>query len=253
MKTKIFNYIRTLGIEKCGVAQTDEGESAIVCLFPYFSGYHNGNLSVYAYMRDYHIIIREKLEKIAGFIKSLDESIQCECFVDIGPNIDRKLAYRAGLGFYGKNNMLINSDLGSYFFIGYVRASLKLEADLPLEQNCMNCGKCIESCPGNALENGFCISRCASHISQKKGELTIEEKEILKKTGLVFGCDTCQKVCPHNDGKINAMSEFKKDLMFNIDIEDIKNISGKEFMRKYKDRAFSWRGRSVILRNLEIL
>ena len=72
MKTKIFNYIRTLGIEKCGVAQTDEGESAIVCLFPYFSGYRSGNLSVYAYMHDYHIIVREKLEKIAEFIKSLD-------------------------------------------------------------------------------------------------------------------------------------------------------------------------------------
>lgn len=252
MKNKIIEYLNSLGIEKCGVASYN-GKSAVVCLFPYFSGYRNGNLSLYARSRDYHKVIREKLSPVCDFICSLDSQAECEIFADIGPEVDRKLAYEAGLGFYGKNGMLINDDFGSYFFIGYILCDLDLELDKPLDKTCIGCNKCIESCPGGALGKKFCIDRCASHISQKKGNLTESEIAILKKSGLIFGCDMCQKVCPHNNITPKPMKEFTEDIIDFLSSSDIENLSNKEFLSKYKNRAFSWRGKVVLLRNIKLI
>ena len=105
MKNKIFNFIHSLGIEKCGIARYGE-KSAIVCLFPYYAGERNANLSLYARGLDYHLVIKEKLSPVCDFISTLVHDANCEIFADIGPEIDRQLAYAAGLGFYGKNRML---------------------------------------------------------------------------------------------------------------------------------------------------
>lgn len=252
LKKKIFDFALSIGIKKCGVAEYN-GKKAIVCLFPYFSGNRSGNLSLYAHSEDYHKIVTEKLTEISDYIKSIS-GCETECFCDIGPSVDRLLAFNAGLGFYGKNQMLINDEYGSYFFIGYVLCKLDLEPDSPINKQCISCGKCIEACPGGALfENGFDINKCASHISQKKGELTDEEVNILKKSALVFGCDICQRVCPHNENIGGTMEEFTENLMPNIDLSDIENLSNREFMKKYGDRAFSWRGKAVIARNLKLI
>lgn len=250
MKEKIISYIKSTGIEKCGIASYN-GKSAIVCLFPYFRGHEEGNLSLYARSIDYHIIIKEKLSAVCNYITSLSPSASCEIFADIGPEVDRRLAYDAGLGFYGKNGMLINDELGSWFFIGYILCDLVLEDDKPLNKTCIGCNKCIESCPGGALGEKFNIEKCASHISQKKGTLTPEEESILKKSKLIFGCDTCQMVCPHNNIKPQPMAEFTENLIHSLKLEELETLSGREFLRKYKDRAFSWRGLGVLLRNLK--
>ncbi len=252
MKNKIFDFIHSTGIEKCAVTSYEE-KSAIVCLFPYYCGDRDGNLSLYARGYDYHQVIQEKLSAVTDFIKSISPDTVCEVFADIGPEIERKLAYNAGLGFYGKNHMLINDDFGSYFFIGYILTDLPLAKDKPLEKSCMGCNRCITACAGGALSDGFCIDRCASHISQKKGDLTEGEIAILKKSGLVFGCDICQRVCPHNNITPRPMKEFTENMIDTLSLEDIENLSNKEFMRKYKNRAFSWRGKNVLLRNITIL
>ncbi|MBQ8807957.1 MAG: DUF1730 domain-containing protein [Clostridia bacterium] len=252
MKNKILSFINSIGIQKCAVASYD-GKSAIVCLFPYYCGEKEGNLSLYARGLDYHLVIREKLSLVCEFIKTLAPHTVCEIFSDIGPEIDRYLAYKAGLGFYGKNKMLINDDYGSYFFIGYILCDLDLPPDTPLEKECIGCNRCIESCPGKALGESFDTDKCASHISQKKGDLTESEIAILKKTGLVFGCDMCQRVCPHNNIMPKPMKEFEEDLIFALSLPDLENLSNREFMKKYKNRAFSWRGRGVLLRNIKIM
>lgn len=252
MKTKIFNYIYSLGIEKCGVAPCGE-KYAVVCLFPYFGGYREGNLSLYTHSCDYHTIVGKKLKKICDFIHTLSPEAECECFCDIGPEIDRHLAYLAGLGFYGENTMLINDDFGSYFFIGYVLTNLSLSLDAPLKKTCLKCGKCKEACPGGALSDSFNIEKCASHISQKKGKLTNEETEILKKSSLIFGCDICQRVCPHNNITPRPMAEFTEDIISSLTLSDLEGLSNKEFANKYKNRAFSWRGKKVLERNIDIL
>ena len=252
MKNKIIDFIHLQGIEKCGVSKY-EGKSALVCLFPYYCGDRDGNLSLYARGYDYHGVIKEKLSLVVDYIKGLSPDSECEIFADIGPEIDRRLAYNAGLGFYGKNRMLINDDFGSYFFIGYILTDLPLEEDTPVDKSCMGCNRCVDACVGGALSDGFCIEKCASHISQKKGYLTESEIAILKKSGLVFGCDMCQRVCPHNNITPKPMKEFTEDMIDFLTKEDIENLSNKEFMRKYKDRAFSWRGRNVLLRNLKLI
>lgn len=252
MKNKIFDFIHSVGIEKCAVTSYD-GKCAIVCLFPYFCGYEDGNLSLYARSFDYHLVIKEKLSEVCDFIKSLSPDASCEVFADIGPEIDRHLAYKSGLGFYGKNRMLINDDFGSYFFIGYILTDLNLPEDKPIEKSCIGCNRCVDACVGGALGDGFCIDKCASHISQKKGDLTESEIAIIKKSNLVFGCDMCQRVCPHNNITPRPMIEFTKDRINYLRAEDIESLSNKEFLSKYKNRAFSWRGKNVLLRNINIL
>ena len=249
MKEKIRFFARSIGIEKCGFTHY-EGKTAIVCLFPYFNGYNGGNLSLYAQSRDYHLVIKEKLEKLREYILPFSQSPDIPIFADIGPSVDRLLAYRAGLGFYGKNNMLINPDFGSFFFIGYILCDIALESDSSLNKECDGCGRCIKACPGGALGDNFCIEKCASHISQKKGALSKEEEKILAASNLIFGCDICQKVCPHNNITPKPMKEFTEDLIYSLSLSDIENLSNREFLKKYKDRAFSWRGRQILIRNL---
>lgn len=251
MKDKIFNFIHSLGIEKCGVARYGEN-SAVVCLFPYYCGESDGNLSLYTRSLDYHLVIKKKLSPVCDFIRTLMSDAECEIFADTGPEVDRQLAYEAGLGFYGKNKMLINDDFGSYFFIGYILCNLNLTPDTPLQKTCMGCNRCMENCPGGALGKDFDINRCASHISQKKGNLTESEIAILKKSSLVFGCDICQRICPHNNITPKPMEDFTKDLIDNINLSDLESLSNREFMKKYKNRAFSWRGKGVLERNIKV-
>lgn len=259
--SKIKDYAKSLGIDMVGItsaelfnnAENSDYTSIIVALFPYYTGEIGGaNLSRYTYGKDYHIVAKEYLSKIAEHfgIKNY------EIYADIGPSIDRKLAINAGLCFRGKNTMAINEKYGSYFFIGYIVCNEMLEFDTPVTKTCMDCKKCINACPGGAINDDFTIDldKCASHISQKKGELTAYETSLIKKTGLCFGCDICQAVCPHNkDIAITPIHEFKENIISSLGISDIEKLSNKEFKEKYGDRAFSWRGKNVILRNLKNL
>ncbi|WP_168198219.1 tRNA epoxyqueuosine(34) reductase QueG [Crassaminicella thermophila] len=230
--------------------------SIIVCLFPYFTGYFDSNISKYTYSIDYHRIIKEKLDKIGEFLKERIENFSYKAFVDTGPLVDRYLAYLAGLGYFGINNNLINDKYGSYVFIGYILNNYKFEVDKPLNKTCKKCGECIKKCPGGAILGDFQMNprRCLSFITQKKEELTQEERDILKKNKMVFGCDICQDVCPHNQNiEHTNMEEFRKNLIYILDEKEVLDMSNKAFKRKYGDRAFSWRGRKIILRNFEVL
>ncbi len=245
MRNKIKNFACEIGIKECGFCKID-GRTYLVCLFPYYLKGEEGNISMYARGRDYHLVIREKLDKINEFLGQ-----EGEILADIGTQDDRKAAFLSGLGFYGKNGLLINPRLGTYFFIGQLEIHAEITPDSPLDESCMNCGACKKSCPGGALREYFNISNCASEISQKKGDLTEAEIEILKKSGLIWGCDICQSVCPHNKGlETTAMAEFMTD---RIAVFKDFNLSNREFLKKYKTYAFSWRGLSPIKRNAELL
>ena len=232
-------------------------KSVIVCLFPYFVGHREeANISKYTFARDYHLIIKEKLELVAQFLKSNIEGFEYKTFTDTGPLSDRYLAHKAGLGFFGINGHIITYKYGSYVFIGYILNNYPFPPDEPQDRTCYQCFSCVKNCPGSAVLGDFTINplRCKSFITQKKQNLDERDIEILKKHKLIWGCDVCQDVCPHNK-KVHetVLDDFRESLSFYIDYEELKEISNKEFLKRYKDRAYSWRGKAILVRNYEII
>ncbi len=228
---------------------------AIVCLFPYYverSG--PSNLSRYTWATDYHLVINEYLEKLTEKLQKMDTSAQFSIHCDTSPLADRYMAYLAGLGFYGKNNCFISPKWGSYVVIGTILTTLELEPNTPLGQSCMGCNRCITACLGQCLgHDEFKYDTCKSYLTQKKGDLTNEEETIIRKTPLVFGCDVCQEVCPHNQNiPTTPIPEFQHVEPY-IDINELETLTNKEFKAKYGNRAFSWRGKKILIRNQNII
>lgn len=235
----------------------EDAKSIIVCLFPYYSGSKEGsNIAKYAYSIDYHIIVKRFLEIIAGYLQDRIDGFHYKTFVDIGPLSDRYIAYKAGLGFLGINNHIITDRYGSYFFIGYIINNYHFKPDVPQNRTCIQCFECVKACPGQCISDDFTINplRCKSFITQKKGQLSDSEITILKKNNLIWGCDVCQDICPHNKNieKTN-IKEFKENLIYSIQYDELKQMTNKEFIEKYGNRAFSWRGKGILLRNYEII
>ncbi|MPM59582.1 Epoxyqueuosine reductase [bioreactor metagenome] len=127
------------------------------------------------------------------------------------------------------------------------------EPDKPLDLTCIKCGRCMRSCPGQIILGDFNIDPrgCKSYLTQKKGELSDKELSIIAKTNLVFGCDVCQDVCPHNQNiEQTKIAEFRTDLVHKLDYNELSSMSNKDFSRRYGSHAFSWRGKKILLRNL---
>lgn len=235
----------------------ENAKSIIVCAFPYYvDEVEESNLSKYCYGEDYHIVAKRYLQKICDFLEEKINNFEYKFFVDNGPLVDRYLAYQSGIGYFGINNNIITDEYGSYIFIGYIVNNYEFYADDPLPKTCIKCNKCVKYCPGNAILGNFELNprRCLSYITQKKDGLSEEEMNMIKENKMVFGCDICQEVCPHNKGiSITNIEEFKTNLITKLDYNEINDISNKEFKRRYGNRAFSWRGKKIIQRNIEII
>ena len=229
--------------------------SAIVCLFPYHVP-HEGptNLSRYTWATDYHLVVTDYLQRLVDELKTTapDASFSIHC--DTSPLADRYMAYLAGLGFYGKNKCFINPTWGSYIVIGTVLTTLEFESNTPMTDTCMSCNRCITSCLGQCLNgNEFNYATCKSYLTQKKGDLTDDEQAIIRKSPLLFGCDVCQEVCPHNkDLPTTPIIEFQSVEPY-VDITELESMTNKEFKAKYGHRAFSWRGKKILIRNQEYI
>lgn len=222
----------------------ENAKSVIVYLFPYLledSFYENSNISKYAVPGDYHLIVGEYLEKITVELKLKYPDNQFEHFCDNSPVNEVKAAVLCGLGVKGKNGLLINEKYGSFCFIGEIITDLETDCFSVEEKSCVECGLCLKKCPGNAIDNnGININRCLSHITQMKGELSTDSVSLIKSSGCIWGCDVCQNVCPMNkNAQITPVEEFKKTAV-SVFAEN-GSIEG---------RAYGWRGRKVIERNL---
>ncbi len=228
----------------------EDAKSIIVCLLPYYTGGKMcENISNYAQIPDYHKVAKKKLDEICDFFK--DENTKTMCFSDTGPLHDKYLAYKSGLGFLGKNTLLINEKYGSFVFIGYIITNLLLTPDEPAREKCLNCGRCIEACPGKAIsaDFGFNEKNCVSYITQIK-EPDEKQKTILYSQTSVYGCDICQNVCPHNKNiPKTPIKEFYEKRLEKLEKDRIEAMSNKEFKDAYSDFAFSWRGKKAILKN----
>lgn len=233
-----------------GAELMDDAKTVIVCAFSYYSGAEKGNISRYAQGADYHRVAREKMQQITDFLQK--KGFSAGAYADTGALNERLLAKLSGIAFIGRNQMAISKRLGSYFFIGYVITNCEIESDEPDTSKCALCGKCVSACPLGALDEDFNEQKCLSYITQKKGELSENEISAMKKAGTIWGCDICQEVCPHNeDIPATDIEEFKNNLITKLEIDE--TISNKEFKKMYENRAFSWRGKGVLIRNQKVV
>ena len=209
-----------------------------------------GKLSKSSWGIDYHLVLRKKIESLIEEIKKKID-FQYKYFVDTGPLIDRELGRKSGIGYYGKNCSIINKEYGSFIFLGYILTNLNLDISKEAESECGDCNLCINACPTGALEEPYKLNpkRCISYLTQTKDNIPIALRE---KMGMkIYGCDTCQLVCPKNKGiKKSNHEEFIPILTKGyMNLEELLTISNKEFKRKYGTMAGSWRGKSILKRN----
>lgn len=157
-------------------------------------------LSQYAYGEDYHVVLKDKLKTLLQKIREKVGAVDGRCFVDSAPVLERDWARRSGLGWIGKNTMLINPKSGSWFFLAELITDLELLPDSPLRDFCGTCTRCIDACPTDAIrENGYEMdgSKCISYFTIELRE-AIPEAHKGKFENWMFGCDICQQVCPWN-------------------------------------------------------
>lgn len=178
-------------------------KSVVVAILPYNIGICRQckfKISKYAYVPDYHYIVKSRLRRVLLQFPDLRMPAQ-QVFCDSAPLLERSLAFRAGLGRYGKNSTLINDEIGSFFFIGEMLLPVELSYDTPLHGSpCIGCNKCLKACPSGALSvnhHGVDARKCLSYLTIECKD-DIENYPIVKNTSTLFGCDICQDVCPWN-------------------------------------------------------
>lgn len=200
---------------------------------------------------DYHVVLKKKLDMLEEFLRSKHVDIRTKSMVDTGELSDRAVAERAGIGFSAKNCMIITPEFGSYVYLAEMITNVPFEPDEKIEDQCGTCNKCVDSCPTGALVNPGQLNsqRCISFLTQTKGFLPDEFRS--KIGNRLYGCDTCQTVCPINKGKdfhlhpeMEPDPEIAKPLL-----KPLLTISNREFKEKYGHVSGSWRGKKPIQRN----
>ncbi|MFH1760197.1 MAG: tRNA epoxyqueuosine(34) reductase QueG [bacterium] len=224
--------------------------STIICIKSYYAEPKNRHLARYVTETDYHIQVRQMLENLCSMIKREHGDFYYKIFVDTSPVLEKYLAYKAGLGFIGKNTLLVNPQTGSFFWIGGMHTSLKLEPDEPLKhEGCGSCSKCVNTCPLNALEKPYVLDarKCLSYwtTSYRGEELPKSVKSALN--GCIFGCDICQDVCPYNN---NAVSSGFKPLFPLETLDDILLKAEMGFKRFFRSSSVYSMGKKRIIRNI---
>lgn len=228
----------------------EDGKAIISIAFPYLFNdnfQQEVNFSKYTQGRDYHVVVSEYLKKICSFIER-EMSGKAVYFVDSNSLPERYIAKLCGIGFVGKNNMIITEKYGSYVFLGEIITNIPIEEDKPMECKCEGCDLCQKSCPTGAIREENNCNICLSYISQKK---EIDDQWFDKLKGRIFGCDTCQRICPFNKkASFSNIEEFRPyDFMEVINLEELANIDKRIFLNKYSKSSCGWRGKNVLQRN----
>ena len=240
----------------------DNAKSVITVLQNYYTEQKQTDsnapkISKYALGKDYHIIIREKLNQLYDFILEEVGEVAARGFVDSAPVMDKVWAEKSGLGWIGKHTNLINKEQGSYFFIGELIIDLELETDGPIKDFCGTCTKCIDACPTDAIVQPYLVdgSKCISYLTiELKDELMPKEFKG-KMDNWMFGCDICQEVCPwnrfsiqHSEPWFNANPKVLK--MKKNEWEELSEDLFQDFFKKTALKRTKYKG---LKRNIKFL
>lgn len=238
----------TVTLERRLVYLPEGVRSVIVFALPYalsedvISDGSDRNISLYAVPRDYHLYVSELSERVIPRLKADFPTEEFYLCADTSPIDEREAALIAGIGILGENSLVITEKYSSFVFIAEIFTTLELESEKRPIERCEGCGACIRACPSR--------DECLSFITQKKGELSQKEILLVKKNGCAWGCDICQTVCPHSQNVCSTPIDFFiENRMKKITINELSALSECEF----KKRAYSWRGRKTIERNLRIM
>jgi len=230
--------------------------------------YYNPNLTqdedlpkiaMYALGEDYHKVLKKKLKELSNKIRQeINPDVNIRFFTDSAPILEREWARRSGLGWVGKNTMLIHPRQGSFFFLAELLIDLEIEADQEIKDHCGTCTRCIEACPTDAIsEEGYWMdgSKCISYltIELKEEEIDSEFKE--KMEGWAFGCDICQQVCPWNKfSKPHHEIAFEANPeLINLTKEEWLNLDQETFDEKFSKSPIKRTGLKGMKRNVEFL
>ncbi|MCK5280339.1 MAG: tRNA epoxyqueuosine(34) reductase QueG [Cyclobacteriaceae bacterium] len=205
-------------------------KSVISLLYNYYPGHDEQahskyKIAKYAYGKDYHFVIKDKLKAFLDCLQEEIGEVNGRVFVDSAPVMERQWAAKSGLGWLGKNTLLINNKQGSFFFIAELILDLELEYDRPVKDYCGTCTKCLDACPTDAFADAGILdaSKCISYLTiELKGAIPEEFKGTYE--NWVFGCDICQDICPWNRfSKRHNDSDFKKN-------KGVKAVVDKEWV-----------------------
>lgn len=206
----------------------------------------------YARGKDYHDTMGERLEQLASRLREAGAT-HTRCYVDAGPISERELARRAGLGWIGKNAMLIRPGVGSFFFIGEILTDLALDLDAPFEtDHCGSCTRCLDACPTSAIVEPRVVdaTRCISYLTiEQKGP--IPDDLAARMDGWVFGCDICNDVCPWNEKFAGQDGRDGQDGQVKRMLASVDQMSQEEFELHFADTPFSRPGLTGMQRNMK--
>ncbi|MEH6881144.1 tRNA epoxyqueuosine(34) reductase QueG [Priestia megaterium] len=201
--------------------------------------------------QDYHTVLLDRLQKLETFIKEKVPAAILQSMVDTGELSDRAVAERAGIGWSGKNCAIITPEFGSYVYLGEMITDIPFPPDKPIEDGCGTCNKCVDACPTGALVTGGQLNsqRCIAFLTQTKGFLAEEFRS--KLGNRLYGCDTCQTVCPENKGKdFHFHPEMEPDPeLAKPKLKPLLTMSNRDFKEKFGHVSGSWRGKKPIQRN----
>lgn len=214
-----------------------------------------GKVSRYAWGKDYHLIIWDKLELLEEELKKIEPDFESISYVDTGPVMDKAWAVRSGIGWMGKHSNVISRELGSWFFIATIITNCEFEYDYAIEDFCGTCTACIDACPTNAIVNEYVVdsNRCISFLTiENKNE--IPNKFSDKFDNWLFGCDICQDVCPWNKkfSTITGVKEFEP-VNSEINLQEAVKMSPKDFKTRFEVSPIKRTKLQGLQRNAEFL
>jgi len=239
----------------------DNARSVITVLYNYYPNEKlpendNYKLSKYAYGKDYHYIIKEKLRALLAAVEEKTGRRTARIFVDSAPVLDRAWARQSGLGFIGKNTMLINNKMGSFFFIGHIIIDLELDYDNPETGNyCGTCTLCIDACPTQALQPFQLDARkCISYITIENRD-KIPEDFRGKMNNWIFGCDICQDICPWNRFSIPHTEPLfePSEALASMKKVNWESLDKSQFKTLFKNSAVERAGFNGLKRNIDFV